>query len=100
MISMCACFIDGLDHCHLTGFCPNFPNHSVVQSLNAGHQQKVLQEMLQAAQLANDDFLMITRVSCEAVGLSHAFLGNSPGRGGPSNPIIGTYASQAKDTMS
>jgi hypothetical protein len=71
-VSMCACFQDGLDPCLLTEFCLNFPQHSVVQSLNAANQRKVLQEMLQATQQAEDDFLMITWVSCEAVGLSQA----------------------------
>ena len=55
--------------------------------------------MLQAAQIAEDDFLMITRVSREAVGLSQAFIGNSPSGSGTSNSIIGAYPSQAEDTM-
>ena len=100
-VSVCARFIDGLDPRLLTGFRCNFPNHSVVQPLNAAHQRKVLQEMLQAAQIAEDDFLMITRVSREAVGLSQAFIGTSPsGSGrGTNNSIIGVYPSQAEDTM-
>ena len=99
LVSVCVCFIDGLDPRLLTGFRCNFPNHSVVQPLNAAHQRKVLQEMLQAAQIAEDDFLMITRVSREAVSLSQAFIGNSPSRRGTSNSIIGAYPSQAEDTM-
>ena len=55
--------------------------------------------MLQAAQIAEDDFLMITRVSREAVGLSQAFISNSPSGRGTSNSIIGAYPSQAEDTM-
>ena len=95
----CARFIDGLDPRLLTGFRRNYPNHSVVQSLNAAHQRKVLQEMLQAAQIAEDDFLMITRVSREAVGLSQAFHATSPSSGGQGNPIVGAYPSQAELTM-
>jgi hypothetical protein len=98
-VSVCARFIDGLDPRLLTGFRRNFPHHSVVQSLNAAHQRKVLQEMLQAAQIAEDDFLLITRVSREAVGLSQAFLGNSPAGGGQVNPVVGAYPSQAELTM-
>jgi hypothetical protein len=98
-ISVCARFINGLDPCLLTGFCRNFPNHSVVQPLDAAHQQNVLQEILQAAQTAKDDFLMITRVSREAVGLSQAVVTTSPGRGSSSNSILGAYPSQAEDTM-
>jgi hypothetical protein len=98
-VSVCARFIDGLDPRLLTGFLRNFPNHSVVQPLNAAHKRKVLQEMLQAAQIAEDDFLMIKRVSREAVGLSQAFIGNSPSGRGTSNSIIGAYPSQAEDTM-
>jgi len=98
-VSVCARFIDGLDPRLLTGFRHNFPNHSIVQPLNAAHQRKVLQEMLQAAQIAEDNFLMIMRVSPEAVGLSQAFIGNSPSGRGTRNSIIGAYPSQAKDTM-
>jgi hypothetical protein len=98
-VSVCARFIDGLDPRLLTGFRRNYPNHSVVQSLNAAHQRKVLQEMLQAAQIAEDDFLMITRVSREAVGLSQAFHATLPSGGGKGNPIIGAYPSQAELTM-
>ena len=98
-VSVCARFIDGLDPRLLTGFRRNYPNHSVVQSLNAAHQRKVLQEMLQAAQIAEDDFLMITRVSREAVGLSQAFHATSPSGGGQGNPIVGAYPSQAEMTM-
>ncbi len=98
-VSVCARFINGIDPHLLTGFHRNFPNHSVVQPLNAVHQRKVLQEMLQAAQTAEDDFLVIRRVSHEAVGLTQAFIATSPGRGGSGNPIIGAYPSQAEDTM-
>jgi len=98
-VSVCARFIDGLDPRLLTGFRRNFPHHSIVHSLNAAHQRKVLQEMLQAAQIAEDDFLLITRVSREAVGLSQAFLGNSPAGGGQVNPVVGAYPSQAELTM-
>jgi len=51
--------------------------------------------------MAKDDFLMIMRVSREAVAvsLSQAFLGNLPSGGGSSNPIVGAHPSQAKDTM-
>ena len=98
-ISVCARFINGLDPCLLTGFRHNFPNYSIVQPLDAAHQWKVLQEMLQAAQTAKDDFLMITRVLHEAVGHSQAFLTTSPGGGDSSNPIVGAYPSQAEDTM-
>ncbi len=37
-ISVCAKFMKGLDSRLLTGFCRLFPQHSVVQSLNATHQ--------------------------------------------------------------
>ncbi len=96
---MCAHFQDGLDPRLLTGFHRNFPQHSVVQSLNAANQWKVLQEMLQAAQQAEDDFLMITWVSHEAVGLSQAFHATATGGGSPASAIAGAYFSQAKMTM-
>ncbi len=49
-VSLCACFQEGLDIYLQTGYRRYFPQHSVVQSLNAAHQQKTLQAMLQAAQ--------------------------------------------------
>ena len=100
-VSICACAIDGLDPCLLTGFRRNFQNHSVVQPLSTAHQRKVLQEMLQAAQMAEDNSLMIMRVSHEAVtvSLSQAFLSNLPSGRGSSNPIVGAYPSQAEYTM-
>jgi hypothetical protein len=98
-ISVCARFQDDLDPCLLTGFCCNCPKHSIVQSLNAAHQRKVLQEMLQAAQQAEDDFQLITWVSREAVGLSQAFHATAPGGGSPAGAIAGAYPSQAETTM-
>jgi hypothetical protein len=71
----------------------------MVQSLNAANQRRVLQEMLQAAQQAEDDFLMITWVSCEAVRLSQAFHVTATGGGSPAGAIAGAYPSQAKMTM-
>jgi hypothetical protein len=46
-VSACARFQEGLDPHLQTGFCWYFPQHSVVQLLNATHQQKTLQAMLQ-----------------------------------------------------
>ncbi len=78
-VSVCARFQDGLDPRLITGFRCLFPQHSTVQSLNATHQWKTLQEMLQAAQQAEDDFLTATRVAHEAVGLSQAFSATTTG---------------------
>jgi hypothetical protein len=55
--------------------------------------------MLQAAQQAEDDFLMITQVSREAVGLSQAFHTTATGGGNPAGAIAGAYPSQAETTM-
>jgi hypothetical protein len=92
-ISVCARFQDGLELCLLTGFRCNFLQHIVVQSLNAANQWKVLQEMLQAAHQAEDDFLIITWVSCEAVGCSQAFPMTATSGGSPIGAIIGAYPS-------
>jgi hypothetical protein len=72
-VSSCACFQEGLDICLQTGYRQYFPQHSLVQLLNATHQQKTLQAMLQAAQQAKDDLLSIQRVAREVMGLSQAF---------------------------
>ncbi len=45
-ISVCAKFMEGLDQRLIMGFRRNFPQHSVIQPLDATHQQKILQVML------------------------------------------------------
>jgi glycine cleavage system regulatory protein len=97
-VSVCACFQDGLDPHLVTGFCRLFPQHSTVQSLNATHQRKTLQEMLQAAQHAKDGFLTVTCVACEAVGLSQAFSATTTGGVG-NQAMSGAYPSHAKTTL-
>jgi hypothetical protein len=92
-ISVCAKFMEGLDSPLLTGFRHLFPQHSVVQSLNATHQQKVLQEILQAVQQAKDDLVFVQHVAREAVGLSQAFVS------GGSSVGAATYPSQAEKTL-
>jgi hypothetical protein len=92
-ISVCAKFMEGLDHRLVTGFRRNFPNHSIVQPLNATHQRKTLQEMLQAAQQAEDDLVSVQRVAREAVGLSQAFVT------GGTNVGTAAFPSQAKKTL-
>ena len=97
-ISVCARFQDGLDPHLVTGFCRLFPQHSTVQSLNATHQRKTLQEMLQAAQHAKDGFLTVTCVACEAVGLSQAFSATTT-EGVGNQAMSGAYPSQAETTL-
>ena len=48
-VSVCQKFMDGLDTRLQVGFCLNFPDHSVVQSLEGSHQRRTLQLMLKAA---------------------------------------------------
>ncbi len=55
--------MDGLDLHLMTGFCHCFPNHSVIQLLDALHQRRTLQLMMQAAQLAEDDFTSTQRIA-------------------------------------
>ena len=98
-VSVCSRFVSGLDPRLLTAFRRNFPKHSDVQPLDAAHQRKVLQEMLKAAQSAEDDLIATQRIAREAVGLSQGFLANSQGGGGLKSPAIGAYPSQAEDTM-
>ncbi len=66
-ISVCSKFMEGLDNRLVTGFQRNFPSHSIVQPLNTTHQRKTLQEMLQAAQQAEDNLVAVQRVAREAV---------------------------------
>ena len=69
-VSLCARFQDGLDICLQTNYRRYFPQHSVVQLLNATHQRKTLQAMLQAAQQAEDDVIAVQHVARVAMGLS------------------------------
>ncbi len=97
-ISICARFQDGLDPRLITGFCCLFPQHSIVQSLNLTHQRKTLQEMLQATQKVEVNFLTITHVACEAFRLSQAFSASATRVVG-SQATAGAYSRQAKTTV-
>jgi hypothetical protein len=95
-VSVCAKFQDGLDLHLLTGFWRYFPVHSIVRSLNATHQRKRLQSMLQAAQQAEDDLHAVQRVAREAVGMSQAFHASATG----GVPIAAdAFPSQAEKTL-
>jgi hypothetical protein len=95
-VSVCTKFQDGLNPRLLTGFRRYFLAHSVVQLLNATHQRKTLQSMLQAAQQAEDDLHAVQRVAPEAVGMSQAF--HASATGGVSI-AAGAFPSQAKKTL-
>jgi hypothetical protein len=62
-----------LDPYLVTGFCRFFPDHSVIQSLISTQQLKILQQMLRAAQQAEDDYGSTQRIARKAIGLSQAF---------------------------
>ncbi len=95
-VSVCQKFQDGLDLRLTTGFCRFFPNHSVVQLLNPTHQQKMLQQMQQAAQQVEDDYGLTQRIACKAIGLSKAFTAGAV-IGGPS--LASAFPSQAETTL-
>ena len=92
-IRVCSKFMEGLDNRLVTGFWRIFPSHSVVQPLNATHQRKTLQEMLQAAQQAEDNLVAVQRIAREAVGLSQAFVA------GGTNSGAAAFPSQAEKTL-
>jgi hypothetical protein len=92
-ISLCAKFMEGLDQRLITGFHRNFPQHSVVQPLDATHQWKILQEMLQAAKQAEEDYSSVQQAAHEVVGLSQAFVSGGASVGATAFP------SQAKKTL-
>jgi hypothetical protein len=78
-VSVCTRFQERLEPHLPTGFCWYFPQHSVVQLLNATHQQKTLQAIIQATQQAKDNLHAIQRVAREAVGMSQAFHASTTG---------------------
>jgi hypothetical protein len=92
-ISVCAEFMEGLNHRLITGFCWFFPHHSIIQSLNATHQRKILQEMLQAARQAEGDLVSVQRITRKAVGLSQAFVTGGTSVG------VAAFPSQAEKTL-
>jgi hypothetical protein len=72
-VSVCQLFMDGLDPRLLTGFRRCFPDHSIVQVLDGSHRRRTIQLMFKAAQQAEDDFTLMQRIACNAIGLSQAF---------------------------
>jgi hypothetical protein len=93
-ISLCAKFMEGMDPRLVPGFQRNFPKHSIVVMLRADMQRKTLQEMLLAAQRAEDDYMNVQRTAREAVGLSgQSFHSGSDIRGASAFP------SQAETTL-
>jgi hypothetical protein len=95
-VSVCAWFQEVLDPRLQTGFHWYFPQHSVVQSLNATHQQKTLQAMLQAVQQAKDDLHAVQCVMWEAVGMSQAFHASTTGG---LQTAASAFPSQAEKTL-
>jgi hypothetical protein len=90
------CQKDGLDPHLITGFCRFFSNHSVVQSLSLMHQRKILQQMLSAAQQAEDKYASTQRIAREAIGMSQAFPVGATSGGSPHVPA---FPSQAETTL-
>ena len=94
LISLCAKFIEGMDPHLLPGFRRNFPNHSHVVALRAEIQRKTLQEMLKAAQRAEEDYTNVQRTAREAIGLgAQSFYSGRDTRGASAFP------SQAETTL-
>jgi hypothetical protein len=93
-ISLCAKFIEGMDPRLLPGFRRNFPKHSTFVMLRADTQRTTLQEMLQAAQRAKDDYMNVQKTAREAVGLGgQSFFSGSDTRG------VSAFPSKAKTTL-
>ncbi len=92
-MSMCARFQERLDPRPQTGFGWYFPQHSIVQLLNATHQRKTLQAMLQATQQAEDDLHAVQRAAREAVRMSQAFHASATGG---LQTVAGAFPSQAE----
>ena len=93
-ISLCAKFIKGMYPRLLPGFRRNFPNHSHVVMLRAEIQRKTLQEMLKAAQRAEEDYTNVQRTAREAIGLgAQSFYSGRDTRGASAFP------SQAETTL-
>jgi hypothetical protein len=95
-ISICQKFQDGLDPRLITGFRRFFADHSVIQSLASTHLRKTLQQMLSAAQQAEDKYASTQRIAREANGMSQAFPVGVVSGGSPLAPA---FLSQAETTL-
>ena len=86
--------MEGMDPRLVPGFRRNFPKHSNVVVLNADLQRTTLQEMLLAAQRAEDDYTNVQRTAREAAGLKgQCFVLGSDTRG------TSAFPSQAETTL-
>jgi hypothetical protein len=78
----------------LPGFQRNFPKHNIAVMLRADIQRKTLQEMLLAAQRAEEDYLNVQCTTRGAVGLGgQSFFSCSDTRG------VSAFPSQAETTL-
>ncbi len=93
-VKVCTKFQDGLEPCLQMGYCQYFPQHSVVQSLNATHQRKTFKAIPQAAQQAEKNLHALQRIAGEAAELSQAFHASTSGG---LLPTLGAFPSQAKN---
>ena len=93
-ISLCAKFTEDMDPRLVPGFRRNFPQHGIVVMLRANMQRKTLQDMLLAAQRAEDHYTNFQRTAREAIGLgSRSFFSGGDIRG------VSAFPSQAETTL-
>ncbi len=72
-ISVCNCFIHGLDKTLLPSFCQLYLNHSTLHNLDGAYQCRMLTIILTAAQAAEDERNQIQEIACRVL-VSQGFL--------------------------
>ncbi len=95
-ISVCDCFIRGLDHRIVAGFQRMYPLHATVHALNVSHQHQQLAIILHAAQAAKDKVHQVQEIARGMLG--QGFLTKVVGAGAYPSQVEATIQKYKSDT--
>ncbi len=101
-ISICNHIICNLDRQIIPSFCKLYPDHAMPHDLDGAVQQKKVQEILAAAQQAEDKVHQVQEIACGITGQSFHYKvpPGTPTAETTATPItIGAYPSQAERTL-
>jgi hypothetical protein len=90
-LTVCDCFIHGLDCTLMPQFRKNYPQHSSIYDLSGANQHRMLQIILAAAQAAKDKCQQIQDIACKIVTSQGFFMQGMPS--------AKAYPSQAETTI-
>jgi hypothetical protein len=101
-ISICDHIIRNLDRHIVPSFRKLYPDHATSHDLNGSYQHRKVQEILAAAQQAEDEVHQVQEIACGITGqcFHYQVPPGVPTADTPASPInIGAYPSQAKRTL-